>query len=142
MTTERKIDAKVFHFIDDQLLAGTGDVVLPGSEALSGVLKRYAEGGENRMHCHPTEDHAFYVLDGEATFHLVDEANVVVAGKHDAVFLPKGTYYRFESSGDAKLIMLRVGTEQASDRLDAAGNTVLSRRDARAERAPVKELPF
>ena len=139
-STREKTKARVFSFLNDQIRSGRGDLVLPGSDSLSGVVKRYSEGGENQMHCHPTEDHTFYILEGEATFHIDEEDNVVVAGQHEAVFLPQGTYYRFLSSGDAKLIMIRVGTQTGSDRI-IEGQTVLSRR-ANAERAPVKELPF
>ena len=92
------------------------------------------------MHCHPGEDHTFYILEGAATFHIDDDANVVVAGQYEAVYLPRGTNYWFLSSGSTKLIMIRVGTEQGSDRI-IDGELVLSRR-ASAARAPVKELPF
>jgi hypothetical protein len=44
------------------------------------------------------------------------------------------------SSGDTKLIMIRVGTEFGSDRI-IDGELVLSRR-ANAERIPTRELPF
>ena len=142
MATGNKTNAKVFNFLNEEILAGRGDVILPGSEALSGVIKRYAEGGENNMHCHPTEDHVFYTLDGQATFHIGSDDNVAVVNKHEAVFLPKGTYYRFQSSGDVKLVMLRVGSEQGCDRLDAEGNLVLSRRAGIAPRVEPRNLPF
>jgi quercetin dioxygenase-like cupin family protein len=140
MATTSRTQAKVFSFLNDEIRAGKGDLVLPGSEQLSGVIKRYAEGGENKMHCHPTEDHTFYVLEGVATFHIDQDENEVVAGPHDAVYLPRGTNYWFLSSGDTKLIMIRVGTEQGSDRI-IDGELVLSHR-ASAARVPVKELPF
>ena len=142
MAIQPKTAARVFSFINDEILAGTGDIVLPGSDELSGVIKRYAAGGENRMHSHPTEDHTFYILDGQATFRIESDDNVVVANKHDAVFLPKGTNYRFESSGDGKLIILRTGTETGSDRI-IGGRTVASRRTtADAEKVRPRELPF
>ena len=142
MATERKTAAKVFTFLDEDILAGLGDILLPGSDELSGVIKRYDAGGENVMHCHPTEDHAFYILDGQATFHIERDENIVLANRYDAVFLPKGSSYWFHSSGDAKLIMLRTGSEQASDRL-IGGHIVPSRRTGPgAERVEPKELPF
>jgi quercetin dioxygenase-like cupin family protein len=142
MPTERKTAAKVFTFLDDEILAGTGDIVLPGSDALSGVVKRHDSGGENRMHSHPTEDHTFYVLQGQGTFHIEDDDNVVVANKHDAIFLPRGTSYWFLSSGDEKLIILRTGTETGSDRI-IEGRTVPSQRTkGNAEYVQPKELPF
>lgn len=140
MTTRNKTNANVFSFLNDEIRAGVGDLVLPGSETLSGVIKRYAEGGENKMHCHPTEDHSFYILEGEATFHIDDDANVVVAGRYEAVYLPRGTNYWFNSSGSTKLIMIRVGTERGSDRI-IDGELVHSRR-ANAPHAAVKDLPF
>ena len=142
MTTDSKVAAKVFTFIDDQILAGNGDIVLPGSDRLSGVIKRYEVGGENRMHSHPTEDHTFYILEGQATFHIESDDNEVVVGKHDAVHFPKGSSYWFESSGGTKLIILRTGTETGSDRL-IDGRTVPSQRTVEgAERVTPRELPF
>ncbi len=140
--TAQKTAAKVFDFLTDEILAGTGDIVLPGSNELSGVIKRYESGGENRMHSHPTEDHAFYILDGEATFHLEEDENVVVVGKNQAVFLPKGARYWFHSSGDSKLVILRTGTQTGSDRI-IDGRTVTSRRTVEgAERVEPRALPF
>ena len=140
MAIESKTEAKVFSFLNDDIRNGRGDLMLPGSEALSGCIKRYAEGGENKLHCHPTEDHTFYILEGQATFHIAADDNITVASQYDAVFLPRGTNYWFLSSGDKKLMMLRVGTQQASDRI-IDGELVLSRK-GQAERAPVRELPF
>ena len=140
MTTTNKTAAKVFTYLNDEIGAGTGDCVLPGSDELAGVIKRYAEGGENKMHCHPTEDHTFYVLQGEATFRIDSDDNIVVLGEREGVYLPKGTYYWFLSSGNRKLIMIRVGTEQGSDRI-IDGEIVKSSR-ATADRAPVRELEF
>ena len=142
MTTTPRTKAKVFEFINDEILAGKGDLVLPGSDELSGVIKRYLEGGENKLHCHPTEDHTFYILQGQADFRLESDDNIVVAKAMEAVFLPKGTNYWFHSSGDKKLVMLRVGTEQGSDRI-IDGQLVKSHRTTdSAQHAAVKELPF
>lgn len=142
MTITNKTQAKVFDFINDEILAGRGDLVLPGSEVLSGVIKRYVEGGENKMHCHPDEDHTFYILQGEADFRLESDDNILRVGKFEAVFLPKGSNYWFHSAGNEKLIMLRVGTETGSDRI-IDGQVVKSNRTTeRANHAPVKELPF
>jgi mannose-6-phosphate isomerase-like protein (cupin superfamily) len=142
MTTSNKTQARVFEFINQEILAGTGDLVLPGSPELSGVIKRYVEGGENTMHCHPTEDHTFYVLQGEARFRIESDENVVDVKRFDAVFLPKGTNYWFHSSGDEKLIMLRVGTEVGSDRI-INGQLVKSMRTGpSAQHVPAKELSF
>lgn len=117
MATERKTAAKVFTFLDDEIKAGNGDIILPGAENLSGVVKRYAVGGENRMHEHPSESHTFYVLQGEGTFHLEKDENAVVVKQFDAIHLPAGTKYWFTSTGKEKLIILRTGTQTGSDRI-------------------------
>ena len=150
MTIEGKTAAKVFTFLNDEILAGHGDLVLPGTESLSGVLKRYPEGGENQMHCHHDQDHTFYVLQGQATFHLEKDENVTVAGEGEAVLLPRMTYYRFLSSGEKKLVMIRVSNSESNHgRLDTEGRPIPSPSDFRAaggadqrQQAPVRELPF
>ncbi len=150
MTTEKKTAAKVFTFLNEEIRAGRGDLVLPGTEGLSGVLKRYPEGGENQMHCHFDQDHTFYVLQGQATFHLEKDENVVVVGEGEGVLLPRMAYYRFQSSGDEKLIMIRVSNSESNHgRLDTQGRPIESTSDFRAsggadrrEHAPVRDLPF
>jgi quercetin dioxygenase-like cupin family protein len=142
---QEKTAASVFTFMSDELADGTGDVYLPGSEGLSGVVKRYQEGGENKMHCHPGEDHTFYILQGQATFHLEREENLVVVNAHEAVHLPRGTYYRFLSSGDTKLLMLRVGNARDNHgRLDPDGNPIVTPEGVVARRTYIagKELGF
>ena len=142
MATENKTAVKVFTFLNDEILAGEGDLMLPGSDELYGVVKRYSIGGENRMHTHPTEDHTFYILQGEGSFHFEKDENVVVAGRYDAIFLPRGSHYWFESTGAEKLIILRTGTQPGSDRI-IEGRLVSSNR-TREDAAHVqpKELPF
>lgn len=150
MRTESKVTAKVFTFLNDEILGGKGDLVVPGTSGLSGVIKRYIEGGENTMHCHHDQDHVFYVLQGQATFHLEKDENVVVANQYDAVLLPRMSYCWFQSSGDTKLIMLRVSNSESNNtRLDAYGKPIPSRGDVIARggidtrpQVPVRELPF
>ena len=142
MATERKTAAKVFTFLNEEILAGTGDIVLPGSERLSGVVKRYSVGGENRMHTHPTEDHTFYILQGQGTFRFDKDENVLVANKHDAIHLPAGTAYWFESTGGEKLIILRTGTETGSDRIIEGRLVPSQRTTATAEHVEARDLPF
>lgn len=71
-------------------------------------LKIYAEGGENRIHHHPEEDHAFLILDGEAEFSDADGA-VRRLGRHDGILIPRGVAYRFRSVGEENLVMVRAG---------------------------------
>src|SRR5262245_32826115 len=45
-------------------------------------LKVYASGGENALHSHGGEDHAFIVLQGKATFTFGDGRTAVVGQYH------------------------------------------------------------
>jgi mannose-6-phosphate isomerase-like protein (cupin superfamily) len=68
-------------------------------------VKVYVVGGENILHEHTTNDHVHMVLEGEATFYDED-GNTTVVGKYEGMFLPKGAYYYFKSSGDTNLVLL------------------------------------
>lgn len=74
-------------------------------------LKIYSTGGENGLHAHTDEDHAFVVLQGQATYVDGDGTERVV-NRYEGVLVPKGALYRFQSSGDENLVLLRVGTSQ------------------------------
>ena len=127
--------AQVFTFLSEEIVAGShfrpgatrGDLVLPGTEDLTARIKVYETGGENVMHSHPSEDHAFYVLQGTATFHVEQDENVAVVSANEAILLPKGTRYWFTNTGEGNLVFLRVGTSESHkrDRLDADGNVIL-----------------
>lgn len=71
-------------------------------------LKVYASGGENALHSHGGEDHAFIILQGKATFTFADGRTSVV-GKHEGVMIPKDVKYKFEADEAENLVMLRVG---------------------------------
>jgi len=70
-------------------------------------IKIYAEGGENFLHTHTTEDHFFVVLEGEATFVDPSEKKTVLH-KHQGIMLPRDCYYMFTATGGNPLVMLRV----------------------------------
>jgi len=101
--------AQTFNLTTPYLLRGITSDERARSELLTVLIKVYASGGENRMHAHVHEDHSFIVLEGEATFHFDGEDNIRVLKPHEGVMLPKGTFYRFESTGQQNLVMLRVG---------------------------------
>jgi len=82
---------------------------------MSLTLKVYAEGGENAMHYHLNEEHAFIILQGEATFHLDTDENAHVVHQWEGVFLPRGAHYYFQSSGNENLVLLRVGAPGRGD---------------------------
>jgi mannose-6-phosphate isomerase-like protein (cupin superfamily) len=74
-------------------------------------IKVYASGGENALHAHNGEDHAFIVLQGKATFTFGDGSTRVV-GVHEGVMLPRSVHYKFEADQAENLVMLRVGGGQ------------------------------
>lgn len=99
---------EVFSLCVPLLSKGRQDTWLAQSDLLRLSMKVYAEGGENVLHAHTAEDHAFIVMQGQARFHDRDD-NVTVVGPYEGIFLPKQTYYRFENCGEGSLVMLRVG---------------------------------
>ena len=97
--------------------AGRFDAVLVRSETFSARVKVYAEGGENASHTHLKEDHLFLVVAGQATFHVGrDGDDILVVDRFDGVFLPRGAFYRFLSSGEENLVMFRAGSFDDEDR--------------------------
>jgi mannose-6-phosphate isomerase-like protein (cupin superfamily) len=110
--------AQIFSLAGTPVLsAGRYDEVLAECGAFNARVKVYFEGGENAMHTHLNEDHLFFVLAGEATFHLGREGEEVrIVGPHEGVLLPRASYYRFASSGAGNLVMLRVAGWTGEDR--------------------------
>lgn len=74
-------------------------------------IKVYASGGENALHAHGGEDHAFIVLQGQATFTFGDGSTRIV-GVHEGVMLPRNVHYKFEADQKENLVLLRVGGGQ------------------------------
>ncbi|HWG05950.1 MAG TPA: cupin domain-containing protein [Beijerinckiaceae bacterium] len=74
-------------------------------------VKVYSSGGENALHVHTVEDHAFVVLQGRATFYFGDDSIREVL-QYEGVMLPKGTSYRFQASEEENLVLLRIGAAQ------------------------------
>lgn len=89
------------------LSQGRLDVVLADTELEQVRLKVYAEGGENTLHTHTSEDHTFIVLQGRARFYDRD-GNARTVGKHEGVMLPRGAYYWFHAEEGEPLVMIRV----------------------------------
>ena len=114
MVTKAGPKAEVFTLKSQLLSEGRTDRVLAQTELLKLRLKVYAEGGENGLHAHHDEDHSFVVLDGQATFYDKDGKETIV-NQYEGIMLPRGTLYRFESSGDRNLILIRVGAGRRAD---------------------------
>ena len=87
---------------------GTSYDPLATAENLWVNIKCYASGGENALHAHEGEDHAFILLQGKATFTFGD-GRVETVGQHQGVMIPKGVKYKFEADETENLVMLRVG---------------------------------
>jgi mannose-6-phosphate isomerase-like protein (cupin superfamily) len=92
------------------LTSGRTNQVLATTDTVEVRAKVYAEGGENALHTHLDEDHTFFILDGEATFYGPDETPTVV-GKYEGLMIPAGAFYRFQSTGDTNLVLLRFGAD-------------------------------
>ena len=98
--------AQPFSLRIERLSAGKSEALLAQADELEMRIKVYAEGGENTLHAHLDHDHAFVVLDGQATFYDRDETETVV-GKYQGIMLPRGTHYHFCNSGEGNLVLLR-----------------------------------
>ena len=113
-TIERKpktaIENSVLFSLRNTPLLQQGTIYDPlaTAENLWVSLKVYASGGENALHSHGGEDHAFIVLQGKANFTFGDGRTAVV-GQHEGVMIPKNGLYKFEADEAENLVMLRVG---------------------------------
>jgi mannose-6-phosphate isomerase-like protein (cupin superfamily) len=90
---------------------GTTYDPLATAENLWVNIKVYASGGENALHSHGGEDHAFIVLQGKATFTFGDGCTSLVR-KNEGVMIPKNVLYKFEADEAENLVLLRVGGGQ------------------------------
>ena len=66
------------------------------------------EGGENEIHTHLDEDHAFIVLEGQMSV-FDEKGNEMKLEKYQGVMIPKGAYYRYHNTGKDNLVVIRVG---------------------------------
>jgi len=106
--------AQVFSLKTPLLSEGRSNLQVAATDLLKLRMKVYAEGGENGLHKHNDEDHAFVVLQGQATFHDENDTPTVV-NRYEGIMLPKGAYYYFQSSGDENLVLLRVGAGREAE---------------------------
>ncbi|MPZ13612.1 MAG: cupin domain-containing protein [Chloroflexi bacterium] len=112
MTVDARPKAEVFSLRTELLSEGRTNIVVSRTDLMTVTVKVYSEGGENALHTHLTQDHAFAVLQGEATFY--DEADhPQVLHKWEGISLPRGAYYWFKSTGDENLVLLRFGANLA-----------------------------
>ena len=128
MAVELSLGAEFFSLKTPYLSEGRSNTLLARTDLLRLTVKVYAEGGENALHTHSKEDHAFIVLEGEATFHDI-ESNKTVVSQNQGVMLPAGAYYFFQSTGTTNLVLLRVSAGTGSgpgqgSRLGPDGNSL------------------
>ncbi len=109
-TTEKTIKVQTYSMKVPLLISGRTNEVLARTATTEVRAKVYAEGGENGLHGHLDEDHTFFVLDGHATFYGPDDQSTVV-GRYEGIMIPAGAFYRFQSTGDTNLVLLRFGAE-------------------------------
>lgn len=98
-----------------------------------------AGGGENGMHAHTQEDHAFVCLQGEALFRGINGV-LPPLKKNQMIFLPKGCYYSFSIEGDQPCVLLRFGAglaEYGSHRIDPKGEPIVGRATQKGHVEPV-----
>ncbi len=67
MTETPRPTQEVFWLRTPYLSEGRSDTVVARTDQITVRVKVYAEGGENALHAHMEEDHAFILLEGEAT---------------------------------------------------------------------------
>ena len=83
-----------------------------------------AEGGENEIHKHLNEDHAFIVLEGQMS--VFDEnGGEIEVKQYQGVMIPKGAYYRYLNTGEGNLVVLRVGAGKRSQQQQPGQETRL-----------------
>jgi mannose-6-phosphate isomerase-like protein (cupin superfamily) len=103
---------------------GRSNTLLAETDNMWATLKVYASGGENGLHTHPNEDHMFVVMQGTARFHGPNDETADL-GKYQGIMLPAGSYYKFQSTSEEPLVLMRVGcqagTGDAVGRLNIAG---------------------
>jgi mannose-6-phosphate isomerase-like protein (cupin superfamily) len=73
-----------------------------------------ASGRELEAHVHETEDDAFYILEGEMIFLLVDRE--VKAGPGTFVLVPPGVEHAFRNDGAGPVRMLNIHAPAGFDR--------------------------
>jgi mannose-6-phosphate isomerase-like protein (cupin superfamily) len=124
------------------LAEGRSNETVASTDQLAIRVKVYAEGGENALHAHEQEDHAFVVLEGKATFYDDDGAAREI-GPYEGVMIPHGKYYRFESTGDQNLVLLRVGSGKPSSGNDRVGpdGSMLEGRSSANNNTPAVPIP-
>ena|SRR5438309_1337974 len=126
MAIEARPKATTFSMRTPYLSQGRTTTFVNRTDLMSVAVKVYSDGGENALHTHQNEDHTFLVLQGEATFYDEENKETVVR-QWEGISLPRGAYYRFQTTGEENLVLARFGardvTQPAGDgRVDIEGD--------------------
>jgi mannose-6-phosphate isomerase-like protein (cupin superfamily) len=105
---EEKPHARVFSLKTPYMKQGRITQLVAETTNMWIHTKINAEGGENEIHTHLDEDHAFIVLEGEMSV-FDEKGNEMQVKQHQGVMIPKGAYYRYLNTGSGNLVVIRVG---------------------------------
>jgi mannose-6-phosphate isomerase-like protein (cupin superfamily) len=139
MAVDAAPKAQVFSLKTPLLSSGRSNLEVAATDLMKIRVKVYAEGGENGLHAHHDEDHAFVVLQGQATFRDENDTPTVV-GKYEGIMLPKGALYYFQSTGDENLVLIRVGAGRVPGgdfRLGPNGRALTTEENKHVEGTPI-----
>ncbi len=100
------VKPQLFSLKTPMVSSGMIDNFVSVTDLMKVSIKIYAEGGENFLHTHMTEDHFFVIIEGEATIRDPEE-HAVTLTKQQGIMLPRGCYYMFTNTGSIPLVMLR-----------------------------------
>jgi mannose-6-phosphate isomerase-like protein (cupin superfamily) len=103
---KEKPKAQLFSLKTPYMQQGRVTQTVAKTENMWIATKINAEGGENEIHTHLNQDHAFIVLEGEMS--VFDENGEEMKLKpYQGVMLPKGAYYRYLNTGAGNLVVIR-----------------------------------
>ena len=79
------------------------------TDILKGSVQVVGDEGANNLHSHRGQDGFWFVLRGRARFYTAGDEVIGEFGEHEGVLTPRDFPYWFESVGEEKLEILRVG---------------------------------
>jgi len=100
--------AQLFSLKTPYMKQGRVTQTVAKTETMWIATKINAEGGENEIHTHLNQDHAFIVLEGEMSV-FDEKGSEMKLMPYQGVMLPKGAYYRYLNTGPGNLVVLRIG---------------------------------
>ena len=101
-------EAKVMRYRTPPLKGNRGITPLCRTDIMYAAIQVIKKGGENTLHVHTQLDGIWFVLSGRARFHGKDNVVYGELGERDAILLPRGVSYWFESVGDEPLELFQV----------------------------------